>query len=306
MDDRKMLLLHAMDTLEAYGYECSESCFLGHTCFDLFARKEGRLLILKIVSNIDSLTHAQVKEMRKISSLLEGSPLVIGMRRRAGAMEDGVAYNRNGVFAVSLITFSRFLEGDFPYAESCRGGYFVELDSRTLLQNRKEAEMSRREVASLAGVSSRRIFDYEMSRTRASMKVAHRLEEILEARLARGINLYQECTWEEEPQLDYNPFEKLSSLGLKVFLVHKAPLSGVVKEEGSEPLLTKKMGAPGSFNRTKIQLLKSMADVASTRAFLVSKKNKKNIRGLPHLREEEFEGIEGTDDFFALLEDRCS
>lgn len=306
MDERQRLLLSVMEELEVRGYTCSESCLLGHTCLDLFARREEELLIVKVIINIDSITVSQSKELLKIASLLEGSSLLVGKRRRLGALEEGVAYSRGGVYAVSLETFLRALEGSQPYAGSQRGGYFVELDPGKLLELRRSARMSRREVAELAGITPRILYDYEKARSRASRRVARRLEEIFSTSLSEGIDLFTEPEYPDESrELEYSPFAKLSSLGFGVYPVRRAPLSGLVREgEKSEVLLTRRLSSPASFAKPKITLLKSFARTARTRAFLVSRKSERNIQGLPHIGEKEFEELDEAEQFFNMLEER--
>jgi len=306
MKERQILLFRVIETLEDQGYTCSESCFLGNTCLDLFARKGEKLLILKVVSNIDSVTESQAREMLKAASLLGASPVIIGLRRRLGSLEDGVVYRRKGVNAISLETFSRALLGEMPEAESSRGGYFVNLNHEVLRRLRKSLRLSRKEVAEEAGVTPRMLYDYERAKSKASLEVAGKLEEIFSAKVSEGIDIFSVPELPEDLNCSGDSLlTRLSSLGLEVFPARKAPFSGLIKDK-KEVLLTRKLTLPVKAIKHKITLLKSIAETAETRAFLVSRDKKKNIMGLPNIKEKEIEEMEEASELFEILEERCS
>src|SRR5207237_10221352 len=66
-------------------------------CFDLVARRDDTLLIVKVFQNVDGLSKGTAQELKTIARTLEGSPLVIGERSGAGPVEDGVIDGRCGV-----------------------------------------------------------------------------------------------------------------------------------------------------------------------------------------------------------------
>src|SRR5205807_10354554 len=66
-------------------------------CFDLVARRDDTLLIVKVFQNVDALSKETAQELKAIARTLEGSRLVVGERSGTGGLEDGVSYDRVGV-----------------------------------------------------------------------------------------------------------------------------------------------------------------------------------------------------------------
>src|SRR5947208_2877183 len=66
-------------------------------CFDLVARRDDTLLIVKVLQNVDALNKETAHELLEVARILEGSPLVVGERSGTGTLEDGVIYTRFGV-----------------------------------------------------------------------------------------------------------------------------------------------------------------------------------------------------------------
>ncbi len=306
MKERQILLFKVIETLETMGYICSDSCFLGNTCLDFLARKDGKLLIIKVISNIDSITESQAAEMLKLASLFGASPVIIGKKRRLGSLEDNVVYNRKGIYTLSLTTFSRALDGELPSAESDRGGYFVNLDHEALTGMRKELRLSRKKVAESAGITPRMLYDYERDKSKASMKVAVKLEKIFSTKISIGIDIFSIPEIPEDTNSSKNSLlNRLALLGFDVFPAKKAPFSGVIKEK-KEIIITRKFTLPVKLIKNKIALLKSIAETAETGAFIVSREKHKTIFGLPNIKEKEIKEMKEASELFEIIEEHTA
>ena len=69
---------------EKGGYECRE--YSG--CFDVAARKGKKIVLLKILGNVDSLQESQASSLKIISENLGAMPLVIGENTRKERLRD--------------------------------------------------------------------------------------------------------------------------------------------------------------------------------------------------------------------------
>src|SRR4030042_2668486 len=99
-------------TLLKAGFYVSELCSIGPASFDLVARRDNSLLIIKVLTNIDAIPEDVSRELRTLSILLKGCPLIIGDRSGAGRLKDDVAYDRFGIQAITSETLkTHLLEG---------------------------------------------------------------------------------------------------------------------------------------------------------------------------------------------------
>ena len=178
IDDVRSLLARA-------GFAVSERCDLRPVSFDLVARRDRDLLILKVLTNVDALTEAIAAEIKLLCRFLEGRPLLVGLRAGAGNLEDGVIYNRHDIPIVTPTTMAEYvLDGTPPMVFAAPGGFYVHLDHDALRQARTDLGVSLGTVAQIAGVSRRAIQMYEQGMS-ASIDAAMRLEEFLQRELIR-------------------------------------------------------------------------------------------------------------------------
>src|SRR6266568_1799115 len=94
---RDRLLEETREALAKTGFFLSRPHGERGLSFDLVARRDDTLLIVKVLQNVDALARETAHELKVIARTLEGSPLVVGERTGTGALEDGVIYNRFGV-----------------------------------------------------------------------------------------------------------------------------------------------------------------------------------------------------------------
>ncbi len=176
---RRQLVDEVRDLLAKTGFYLSERHDRRGLSFDVVARRDDLLLLLKILQNVDAFSRSNAEELRLIATTLSGSPIVIGERSGSGSLEEGVIYSRFGVPIVSKQTFvDLFEEGVPPFMFSAPGGLYVRLDAEVLRTAREERGISLGALAEVAGVSRRTIQMY-MDGMSATVDIALRLEEFL-------------------------------------------------------------------------------------------------------------------------------
>ena len=63
------------------------------SCFDVLARKEDRILLIKALEDANSISQEYADEMKKLSNYIAGSPIIIS--ENAGIkLEENVVYSR--------------------------------------------------------------------------------------------------------------------------------------------------------------------------------------------------------------------
>ena len=216
--------------------------------FDFLARRDDQLYILKVLTNIDSLSEDVAREMRVLARFLDGRPLLVGLKASGGRLEAGAVYVRHGIPILSASGLHEFLlEGAPPVAIAAPGGFCVRLDGPALHRLRAERGLSLGQLAEVAGVSRRAISMYEAGMS-ATVEAALRLEEFLDEALIVPIDPFARLELaNEEARPDAlaqvqdpftrSVFERLAQLGLGVVPTARSPFSGIglLRGEQQEP-----------------------------------------------------------------------
>jgi putative transcriptional regulator len=217
------------------GFEVSERFSLRPRSFDLIARKNGTMLVIKVVSHIDSVSEDVAFDLEIISRHLRGIPLIIGERARDAELERGAVYIRYGIYAVSYATlYDYFVEKIPPLVYASPGGLYVNINSAALHEMRERRGMSLGDLGHLLGVSRRTISKYE-SGMGTTLNVAIRIEEVFDAGVVESIDLLthepkkEKVTGEaKEPQECPRLIGFLEELGMKLQMLRGAPFQALV------------------------------------------------------------------------------
>lgn len=232
--DRTGLINTTRAILAKAGFDVSSALTLRGICFDIVARRDTQVLIVKVLSNIDAFSKDNAEEMKVLAESLGATPLVTGERSSSGALEPGIVYSRFNISIVSNETLADLLlEEAPPFIFAAPGGLYVKLDSSLLKQAREERGISLGALAETAGVSRRTIQMYE-SGMGAMIDAALRMEEFLELPIIEPIDPF---TFKSEDRLkeQHEPpsieesfaLKQLSTLGFTVRPVVKSPFEAV-------------------------------------------------------------------------------
>jgi putative transcriptional regulator len=171
------------------GFEVSERFSLRPRSFDLIARKNGTMLVIKVVSHIDSVSDDVASDLEIIARHLRGIPLIVGERARDAVLERGAVYLRYGIYAVSVATlYDYFVEKIPPLVYASPGGLYVSINGEALHEMRERRGMSLGDLGHLLGVSRRTISKYE-SGMGTTLDVAIRIEEVFDAGVVESIDI---------------------------------------------------------------------------------------------------------------------
>ncbi len=173
------------------GFDVSSALDLRGICFDVVARLDERILVIKILSNIDAFSKDNADELKTLAEVLAATPLVIGERSSSGALEPSIVYSRFNISIISNETLADLLlEEAPPFIFAAPGGLYVRLDSVLLRMVREERGISLGALAETAGVSRRTIQMYE-SGMGAMIDAALRIEEYLGLPIVEPIDPFE-------------------------------------------------------------------------------------------------------------------
>ncbi len=314
--NKELLINQAISILGRAGFIISERCDTRPRSFDIAARRDNLLLLIKIISNIDGLNEETTKEMQFLSRHLHGYPIVIGEKTRDHSLESGVVYFRYGVPAVNISTMQDFFIEEMPpliYAE--HGGLYVNLDGFSLKQERIKKNISLGALASLLGVSRRTISKYEDGEMAASVDVAIKLEEILDRGFTVSVDIFEKLHSGGSQKQDTaakqysNVFSILENMGFDVLPISQAPFDAVSQTSNRKDENSTILTGVGDYTITivkKAHLMSSISEVAGTQSLLVvhGVSKTKNIEKTVLIDDKELKKFDDKDDFIDLLQER--
>ncbi len=178
------------DLLQRSGFYVTGTSGVRPSSFDLAARRDATLLLLKILKNIDALDPEEAGRLLELGRVFPAIVLLVGERSGASDLERGVVYTRYGVPIVSEATLQEYLEKAFPpFLYASPGGIFARIDGERLRFLRLARGLSLGSLAAVGGVSRRAIQLYEEGQG-AEASVVQRIEAYLDAPIVLPINLF--------------------------------------------------------------------------------------------------------------------
>src|SRR5512137_73068 len=206
--DRQLQLVTSV--MITAGFDVSERFSIRPRSFDIIARNNGTLLVLKVVSHIDSVSEEVAFDLEVISRHLGGVPLIVGERARDAELERGAVYIRYGIYAISPATlYDYFVERIPPLVYASPGGLYVNIDGEVLRDLREKRSMSLGDLGQVLGVSRRTISKYE-SGMGTTLDVAIWIEEFFNTGVVKSINLIR-----HEPPKVMDPEQEKGGLFLQ-------------------------------------------------------------------------------------------
>jgi len=309
--NRKQLIQEINKILTTEGFQTSN--IYNQSCFDMLARRQLILLLMKALVNIDSVNESHVEEIRKISNVFLASPILVGLKTRNHLLEEDVVYERHGIPAVSINTFKNMIiNNDFPEVLADRGGYFVNINGDVLKECRDKYSLSLKDLANLAHVSRETIYNYENGKVKANIETAMMLEEVLNTKITFDIDLLE--PYQNNEDIETNDNNDLAKLGFGVVSTKKSPFDALAKpntdkKNKESPLITdlEKNRDIKTLKRMAVPL-KDLSLITSANPFFIIKndKFKESIEGIPVIKSWELKEADDSAKFIKLVKERAN
>jgi putative transcriptional regulator len=321
---RDHVLIEINNLLSNHGFETSN--IYDRSCFDMIARKELELLLLKILINIDGFTGNQAKEIKKVADTFLASPLVVGIKSKNEYLEEDVVYERHGIPVIAKETLRNMVVDEiYPEVFADRGGYYVQMNGEIIKQVREAQNISRKDLADKAHVSRETIYKYERGMVRAFPETAMMLENILNMKITLSVNLLTVPNFDQdksenkenrninsENTVDNQP--NLSNLGFGVISTNRTPFDALAKRESGKQNRKNDSTVITNLEKNRnLQALKKMAlnvkDLSgiteADAVFLMDgKKSLKCIEGIPIIYNWEIKEMENSKEFLSIVRER--
>ncbi len=312
---RSVLIENVTAMLADAGFTVSDRCATRPKSFDVAARRENDVILVKILGNIDAFDAPTGAEMRRLGTYLDATPMVIGLRTRDEELKPGVVYFRHGVPVLSPDTAMEFfVEGVPPLIYAAPGGLYVNIDGDVLADRRQNEDLSLGQLANQLGVSRRTVSKYEDGMN-ASIEVAMELEDLFGGDLTSPVSVMDGAEevrdaepTPEDPEADPEDVPVLSVLARVGFEVHptdRAPFKAVSEDaSGADRMLT----GHSSFTDAAVKRARIMSSLGAsthTRAvYGVDEASRESVDDTAIVEREELEDVDDSDEFRDLLADR--
>ena len=275
-----MLLRHAFTVKSLTG-----------SCFDIVARKETTILLIKVLEDANSITEEYAHAMKQISGYIEASAIILA--EKAGSyLETGVVYSKFGVYALNLATFSESLSNDLPFITSTKAGLTASVIGRKLREKREEEGYSLGTLSRKVGVSKRMIAKYESGDADISVNKAYQLSRVFGREIFCRINIFQNSYGAAE-KAKSEVARKYGELGFESADTKKVPFDVIAKKE-KDIILTE----VGDKTNPQLAPLKNLIE-ASTLVIFRKEKPKK----VPALTKKEFLGFRNSREIIKFLKE---
>jgi putative transcriptional regulator len=303
---RPNLVENVLHLLHQHGFTY-QSFVDSNSSFDIIARQQNIVLILKVLSNIDSLRVEHARDLQKLTRVFNAHSLIIGEKTKVFELQSTVLYERYGLPVLSLQGLESLLQQRMPVQRSFKGKNIVELDVNKLRAEREARELTLKDLSERAGISLESLHRYEHG-SPAQLDVAEKLEQILHTKLIRGINVFEHAyalsdisQKAQDDPLSINALEQLKELGLKLSVFERAPLTAAASEHH---LLISHIEDTHHAAK-KAMLLEKTQHVMKQPGLIVTRSKKKlHVNNVPVLQEEEISTFSNVKDMMKMVNER--
>jgi len=311
--ERAELLQETRSLLVSAGFVVSESFEMRLAGFDIVARRGETLLIIKVLSNIDTFSEPVARSLRQLALMLKATPLLIGEKNGFNSLEQNVVYDRFGIQAITLEALSGHLLEDVPlWAHAGPGGFYVNLDAERIRRLRQEKNISLGEFARFVRVSRRTVQMYEDGMS-ARVDVAARIEEFLETPVITPIDLWKsmpeesmslEAGLEQMKAFQREVLTLLHRVGYKIVPMDRCPFEAVSKER--DQILLTCIQEYNKHLRKKAEVLANLSRITEKQAvvFLDREIARRNLAGTPIIMKRDLKKIRDPEDISLMISER--
>ena len=328
---RERAIQRIQDLLERSGFYVSDAHGVRPSSFDLAARRDSLLLLIKVLKNIDTLSREEASRLAELGGLFPAIVIVVGETSGASELEAGVVYSRYEIPILREETLVDLVQkGVPPFLLSAPGGIFARIDGARLRALREERGLSLGAMAQIAGVSRHSIQLYEEGGG-AEVVVVQRVEAYFGEPVAVPIDVLERRTPRTRPTegtgarggtpreperpaarssdpLRANVFARLQGMGWDVVPTVRAPFDAFTRTPEVDRVQEILLTAIGNLRTAqhRAEMLRELARVTEQHAmFVVADRGARpSIDGLPVLSVHELARTRDRDELLDEIEER--
>ena len=267
--------------------------YLPRRWFDIVARKQGTILLVKALNDANSMSSELAAEMSRIGSVLSASPIIIA-EKAGDFLEDDVVYLRFGVYTISISTFAKSLENNLPVMMKKNSGITVSIDGNRLSEIIRSLGFSISDVSRRMGVSRQMVIRYKIEKSEISVKKAEQMNRLFGDSIFKKVDIFSQRTNPE--QIAHSRVAiKYENLGFRASDTRKAPFD-IIAKGNNEIILTE----VGDNHNPEVRSLTRLIDASN---LVIFDKKKPSDANIPHISRESFLDINTAQELIKFLKE---
>ena len=264
---------------------------LTRTCFDVLARKNDKILLIKVLEDANSVSKQYTEEMIAVASYINASPLIIA-EKAGNKLEDNIVYSRFDIYTLNFNTFLNCINNKFPFIKRSKAGLTASIVGRNFMEKREELGYSLNALSKKIGVTSRMIIKYENEGSEVTINKAMKIYDLLGEQVFNEIDVFSQ-TEQPESKFETEISKKYIELGFDATETKKTPFD-IIARKDDELILTEVSDNVNS----QMQSLSKLIDADNLVIF--KKKKPKNI---PSMTKKEFMEFEKANELVKFLKE---
>jgi len=261
------------------------------SCFDLLARNQDKILLIKVLEDANSISKQYVDEMDRVALYINATPVIIS--EKAGTkLEDNVLYMRFNMYTLNIVTFINSNKNKFPFIKRTQAGLTASIDGYRLKKKREEMGYSLNSLSKKIGVTTRMIARYENECSEITLSKAMKIYDLFGHKVFNEVNIfYRKSNVESNHNSDFS--KKYVDLGFEATDTKKTPFD-IIARKDDELILT----GVGDKTKPDFSSLSKLLDADNLVIF-----KKKKPKDIPAIKKEEFLEFEKANQLIKFLKE---
>ena len=264
---------------------------LTRACFDILARKNEQILLIKVLEDANSISRQYTEEMVAVASYIKASPLIIA--EKAGSkLENNIVYSRFNLYTLNFSTFLNCINNKFPFIRRSQAGLTASVVGTKLKEKREEMGYSLNALSKKLGVTSRMVIKYESENSEVTINRAMKLYDLFGYQVFNEINIFSEKQ-NPKSRFETEVSKKYVELGFDATETKKTPFD-IIARKGDELVLTEVSDKVNP----QMQSLSKLLDADNLVIF-----NKKKPKNIPSMTKQEFMDFDKSNELVRFLKE---
>ena len=264
---------------------------LTRACFDVLARKNEQILLIKVLEDANSISRQYTEEMIVIASYIKASPLIIS-EKAGGKLEENIVYSRFNLYTLNLSTFFSCINNKFPFIKRSQAGLTASVVGKKLREKMEEHGYSLNALSKKIGVTSRMIIKYESENSEVTINRAMKLYDLFGHQVFNEVNVFMQRE-QRESKFETEVSRKYVELGFDATETKKTPFDIIAKKD-NELIFTE-------VSDTVNPQMESLSKLLNADNLVIF--NRKKPKNIPSMTKQEFMDFDKANELVRFLKE---
>jgi len=264
---------------------------LTRTCFDVLARRNEQIFLVKVLEDANSIGKEHTEEMLSVAAYIGASPVIIA-DKAGDKLEDNVVYTRFEIYTLNYNTFLNCINNRFPFIKRSHAGLTASVAGKKLKEKREESGYSLNALSKKIGVTSRMMAKYENEDSEITVNKAKKLYDIFGYQVFEQVDVFS-GNKQPKSKFESKVSRKYVELGFDATETKKTPFD-IIAKKGKEIILTEVSDKVNP----QMQPLSKLLDADNLVIF-----RKKKPKNIPSMTKKEFMEFDEANELVKFLKE---